>query len=234
MNISTTKTELQKAFSKLIKTSQTKTQTPLINYTYISAGAHGVILHSTDMEVGIKTTITASVNTEGEGLFPTSEVNDIISVIDEGRIDVGFRIARNTDDSEDISQLLQESREKFDTALNDDLNTPLGLSIFFNMIKNINSLAAEEKITKSISEKTMPVLEYMLDVLGIKIQTVSDEEIKSIFDLIKKRESLREQKQFEDADKIRDEIASRGISLIDHKNKTLWMKKEAIKAEKQN
>ena len=40
------------------------------------------------MEVGIKTTITASVNTEGEGLFPTSEVNDIISVIDEGRIDI--------------------------------------------------------------------------------------------------------------------------------------------------
>ena len=45
MNISTTKTELQKAFSKLIKTSQAKTQTPLINYTYMSAGAHGVILH---------------------------------------------------------------------------------------------------------------------------------------------------------------------------------------------
>ena len=88
MNISTTKSELQKAFSKLIKTSQTKTQTPLINYTYISAVAHGVILHSTDMEVGIKTTITASVNAEGEGLFPTSEINDIISVVDEGRIDI--------------------------------------------------------------------------------------------------------------------------------------------------
>tara|TARA_B100000427_G_scaffold110700_1_gene91780 strand:+ start:624 stop:1730 length:1107 start_codon:yes stop_codon:yes gene_type:complete len=88
MHISTTKIELQKAFSKLIKTSQVKTQTPLINYTYISAGAHGVVLHSTDMEVGIKTTIIASVNAEGEGLFPTSEVNDIIAVIDEGRIDI--------------------------------------------------------------------------------------------------------------------------------------------------
>ena len=102
------------------------------------------------------------------------------------------------------------------------------------MIKNINSLAAEEKITKNISEKALPVLEYMLDVLGIKIQTVSDEEIQSVFNLINKRESLREEKQFEEADKIRDEIASMGISLIDHKNKTLWMKKEAIKAEKQN
>ena len=57
-------------------------------------------------------------------------------------------------------------------------------------------------------------------------------EIKSVFALIKKRENLREQKQFEEADKIRDEIASIGISLIDHKSKTLWMKKETIKAEK--
>ena len=102
------------------------------------------------------------------------------------------------------------------------------------MIKNINGLAAEEKITMDMSRDALPVLEYMLDVLGIKIQTVSDEEVKSVFDLIYKRESLREEKQFDEADKIRDEIASRGISLIDHKNKTLWMKKEAIKAEKQD
>ena len=143
-----------------------------------------------------------------------------------------LRLAEGTQETEDVSSLLEDSRVKFDAALNDDFNTPLALSVFFNMIKNVNSLAAEEKITKNMSEKTLPVLEYMLDVLGLKIQTVSDEEIKSVFALIKKRENLREQKQFEEADKIRDEIASMGISLIDHKNRTIWMKKEIIKAEK--
>ena len=143
-----------------------------------------------------------------------------------------LRLAEGTQETEDVSSLLEDSRVKFDAALNDDFNTPLALSVFFNMIKNVNSLAAEEKITKNMSEKMLPVLEYMLDVLGLKIQTVSDEEIKSVFALIKKRENLREQKQFEEADKIRDEIASMGISLIDHKNRTIWMKKEIIKAEK--
>ena len=100
------------------------------------------------------------------------------------------------------------------------------------MVKTINSLAADEKISKEMAEEAMPVLEYMLEVLGIKIQTVSDEEIKSIFELINKRETLRGEKQFKEADKIRDQIAGLGISLIDHKNKTLWMKKEPIKAEK--
>ena len=144
-----------------------------------------------------------------------------------------LRLADKTEELEDISSLLEESREKFDAALNDDFNTSLGLSVFFNMVKTINSLASDEKISKNISEQALPVLEYMLEVLGLKVQTVSDDEIKTIFDLIDKREKLRDEKKFEEADKIRDQIASLGISLIDHKNKTLWMKKEAIKAEKQ-
>ena len=88
MNISTTKKELQQAFSKLTKTTQLKSQNPLVNYTYISSSAAGVMLHSTDMEVGVKTQINASVSNDGEGLFPTSEMNDIINVIDDGRIDI--------------------------------------------------------------------------------------------------------------------------------------------------
>ena len=144
-----------------------------------------------------------------------------------------LRLAEESQETEDISSLLEESREKFDAALNDDFNTSLGLSVFFNMIKTINSLAAEEKITKRIAVQALPVLEYMLEVLGIEIQTVSDDEIESVFELINKRETLRGEKQFEEADKIRDQIAGLGISLIDHKNKTLWMKKEAIKSEKQ-
>ena len=143
-----------------------------------------------------------------------------------------LRLAEQQGEGEEVSSLLKESRVKFDDALNDDFNTPLGLTIFFNMVKMINSVAAAEKITRDISEQALPVLEYMLDVLGIKLQTVTDEEIKSIFDLINKREAFRVEKQFEEADKIREQIEGLGISLIDHKNKTLWMKKEPIKAEK--
>jgi len=106
------------------------------------------------------------------------------------------------------------------------------IGIMFNMINSINNYAADEMITKSTAKKLLPILEYMLDVLGLKVQTVSDDDEKSVFDLIHKRENLREQKQFDEADKVRGEIASRGISLIDHKSRTIWMKKEVIKAEK--
>jgi cysteinyl-tRNA synthetase len=53
-----------------------------------------------------------------------------------------------------------------------------------------------------------------------------------IDNLISNREKLRKEKQFEKADKIRDELNEMNIELIDHKERTIWMKKEKIKSEK--
>ena len=99
------------------------------------------------------------------------------------------------------------------------------------MIKFNNGLAADEKITKKMSELIMPILEHMLDVLALNVIKAADDEIKSVFELIQKREDYRKNKQFDEADTKRDTISNMGIYLIDHKNKTLWMKKEKIKAE---
>ena len=142
-----------------------------------------------------------------------------------------LRLADNTDGSEDIEGSILDSKQRFDNALESDFNTSLALTEFFNMIKFINGLAADEKITKKMSELIMPILEHMLDVLGLNVIKATDDEIKSVFELIQKREDYRKNKQFDEADTIRDTISNMGIYLIDHKNKTLWMKKEKIKAE---
>jgi cysteinyl-tRNA synthetase len=49
--------------------------------------------------------------------------------------------------------------------------------------------------------------------------------------MIKKRDEYRIEKNYGEADKIRDEIAEKNIIFIDHKNKTTWIKQEKIKAE---
>ena len=142
-----------------------------------------------------------------------------------------LRLADNTNESENIEDVILDLRQRFDSALENDFNTSLALTEFFNMVKIINGLAAEEKITESIAKIAMPVIEYMLDVLGLNVIKATDDEIKSIFELIQKREEYRKNKNFEDADAIRDRISNMGIYLIDHKQKTLWMKKEIINAE---
>ena len=142
-----------------------------------------------------------------------------------------LRLADNTNESENIEDVILGLRQRFDSALENDFNTSLALTEFFNMVKIINGLAAEEKITESIAKIAMPVIEYMLDVLGLNVIKATDDEIKSIFELIQKREEYRKNKNFEEADAIRDRISNMGIYLIDHKQKTLWMKKEIINAE---
>ena len=142
-----------------------------------------------------------------------------------------LRLAENTNELENMEGVVSESRQRFDTALESDFNTSLALTEFFNLVKIINGLAADEKITKGIANIALPTIEYMLDILGLNVIKATDEEIVSVFDLIQKRDELREKKQFEEADSLRDKISSMGIHLIDHSNKTLWMKKEEIEAD---
>jgi len=68
----------------------------------------------------------------------------------------------------------------------------------------------------------------MLEIFGLKISKITEEEKSTINELIRKRNMFREQKQYQESDKIRTQISDMGITLIDHKHKTLWMKQEKI------
>ena len=142
-----------------------------------------------------------------------------------------LRFAKGTGANEDIEKLVIRCKNDFNSALNDDFNTPLALTIFYKLIKEVNSLAAEEKITETISKLILPEFERMMDVLGIQIIKVSDDEENEIKRMIKKRDECREQKNFEEADNIRMQIAKKNIVFADHKNRTIWIKQEKIKAE---
>jgi len=141
-----------------------------------------------------------------------------------------LRLAEGTSEDDITKKLVSKCKKEFDSALNDDLNTPLALTAFYRLIKEINYMAADEKITQTTSSVVLPEFERMTDVLGIQILKVSDEEKNEINQLIVKRDEYREQKNFEQADKIRDQIMEKNIIFIDHKNSTRWIKQEKIKA----
>ncbi len=136
-----------------------------------------------------------------------------------------------TEELDQAKQITQESKTEFEAALDSDFNTPLALSAFFKLVKNINQLASSEKLTKKISEYIMPALQEMLSILGLAVIQVTDDEKNQISNLINQRNTLRGQKKFQEADAIRKQISDMGIVLIDHKNKTLWMKQEKIGIE---
>jgi len=142
-----------------------------------------------------------------------------------------LRLAEGTDEEKIAEKLVKECREEFDSALNNDLNTPLALTAFYKLIREVNSLAAEEKITQTSAELVLPEFERMSGILGIQILKVSDAEKNEINQMIKKRDEYRMQKNYEQADSIRAKIAEKNIIFFDHKNKTTWVMQEKIKAE---
>ena len=128
-------------------------------------------------------------------------------------------------------KLVEECKEEFDSALNDDLNTPDALNTYYKLIKEVDSLAADEKITQTSAEIILPEFERMSEILGIQIPKVSDAEKNEISQIVKKRDEYRIQKNYEQADNIRNELAEKNIIFVDHKKKTTWVKQEIINAE---
>jgi cysteinyl-tRNA synthetase len=120
----------------------------------------------------------------------------------------------------------------FDEALESDFNTHLGLSAFFQLVKETNRLAAEEKLSKESAQIIKKEFERMTHILGLVIPEMTQDEKQAIDDLIGNREKLRKEKQFEEADKIRGQLNEMNVELIDHKERTIWMKKEKIQSEK--
>ncbi|MDH3678258.1 MAG: cysteine--tRNA ligase, partial [Nitrosopumilus sp.] len=132
-----------------------------------------------------------------------------------------------------VNETIEKIKKEFDEALESDFNTHLALSAFFKLVKETNRMAADARLSSNDSEKIMPEFERMLEILGLDIPKISQAEKEEIDELIARREKLRKEKQFEDADKIRDKINEMNIELVDHKGKTIWKRKEKILAEKQ-
>ena len=141
-------------------------------------------------------------------------------------------IHANSENQEEVIDNIKKISIGFDNALEDEFNTHLALSAFFQLVKETNRLAAEEKLGRKDSEIIKKEFERMLIILGLSIPEMTEDKKQEIDNLISNREKLRREKQFEDADKIRDKLNEMNIELIDHKERTIWMKKENIKAGK--
>ncbi len=123
------------------------------------------------------------------------------------------RVKEEKDNSE-VDSLLQKAKMKFEDVLDDDLNISEGLGVIFDLVRDINRLIDDEKISRNDALKVIEQMRSFDKVLGVleKDELVLDERIK---ELIKKRELARFEKNWELADKIRKEIEKEGIIIED-------------------
>jgi len=139
--------------------------------------------------------------------------------------------AQGEGDAGEIQDAVRECGREFGRGLENDLNTHEALSAFFKLVREVNRLAADELLTRGTGEIAMPEIERCMGILGLAIPEISDDEVRSINEMNSKREEMRRAGRYEEADRIRAEIASLNVDLLDHRSGTTWVKKERIRAE---
>ncbi|MGV6846110.1 MAG: cysteine--tRNA ligase [Lutibacter sp.] len=110
-------------------------------------------------------------------------------------------------------------------AMNDDFNSPLLIAQLFEAVKWINLFKLKKESISAVDlEKFKRILnEFIFDVLGLKNEKVANEtsKINGVVELlIELRAHARENKDWALSDKIRDELATKGIQLKDGKEGT--------------
>lgn len=119
-----------------------------------------------------------------------------------------------------------EFKDRFNAAMDDDFNTPEALAVLFDLVREINRLRSEDfdKACElaSMLRNLSGVLGILQQVPAFLLQTVTDEERKQIENLIFLRNQARQNKQWAEADRIRDQLLNMGIVLEDNQEGTAW------------
>jgi cysteinyl-tRNA synthetase len=133
-----------------------------------------------------------------------------------------FIIENNTKYDNILEESIKEFTEKFDQAMEDDLNTPLAVSLIHEFIKDINKFIDNYGKSVIIKEAVSLINDRMINVLGVKLKESSLEDLSSsLLDLfIHIRKEARNEKNFKLSDLIRDRLSELGIELKDNKDGT--------------
>ncbi|MEE9461209.1 MAG: DALR domain-containing protein, partial [Bacteroidales bacterium] len=161
---------------------------------------------------------------------PLDFSNEALQAAEKGltRLFEGMETIDKITPTEKSSVDLDELEKSFFKAMDDDFNTPIAISYLFDGIKAINSAAAgKESMTENDIERLKRFYHMAVrDILGLVPekrdsgdQELTDELIKL---LLQMRIDARKNKDFDMADRIRDEMARLGVEVMDTKDGFEW------------
>jgi len=137
----------------------------------------------------------------------------------EGLDDLVVRLRRAAGDAEPDhgAAAVEEARGAFEGALGDDLNMPEALGALFGLRQAVVREGLEPRAAAAGLELVLRANE-VLGVMDTEEQTIDSD----VEELIEARRRAREDKDWAEADRIRDALLERSITLEDAPEGTLW------------
>ena len=141
-----------------------------------------------------------------------------------------LRISSNQAEQEIVTDhefidMITKFDEKFEYAMEDDLNTPMALATIFDQIRETNKYIDNNGKSLGVKTSYISLKKKLIDVIGIEVEyenksATNDLTEKLIELLLNLRKEARETKNFPLSDKIRDELKAIGIEIKDNKDGT--------------
>jgi len=134
---------------------------------------------------------------------------------------------------EKVAEQLKQMREKFEAAMNDDLNTSVALSVMFELVRLAQKLLEDSHTTQG----TLNLVDILFDRLGGDCLGIVKEEYpqtspageelmdKLVNISIEQRNEARKNRDFAKADELRAKLDEMGIVLEDKPDMTTWRMK---------
>jgi cysteinyl-tRNA synthetase len=113
----------------------------------------------------------------------------------------------------------------FQSAMDDDFNTAAALAAIHDMVREINTLLANEEVRSDDRDAVLAAImkfDSVLGIFGTEGVEILETDIEA---LIEERQEARRNRNFARSDKIRDELAAKGIILEDTKDGVRWKRK---------
>jgi cysteinyl-tRNA synthetase len=116
-----------------------------------------------------------------------------------------------------------EHKEKFEDAMNDDLDTHGALDVLHSFSSVINEYLKEEP-NRGVLLKASNIYEELLETLGFsKRKEAPREVLDDLLDvIIEIRDRLRKERKYELSDEIRQKLSEKGFILLDTPEGTRW------------
>jgi cysteinyl-tRNA synthetase len=130
----------------------------------------------------------------------------------------------------DVLAALTMARTEFNAALEADLNTSAGLAVMFDLVRTLNTAIDDGRLSEADAAGVRDAFAHFDRVIGV-IALRHDEDARPPVDpaeidrLIEDRHAARRRRDFAAADRIRDDLAARGIILEDGAGGTRWKRK---------
>jgi cysteinyl-tRNA synthetase len=108
----------------------------------------------------------------------------------------------------------------FRDAMDDDFRTPEAMSVVFTLARDTNTAIDAGDAERAASG--LATVRELTGAVGLELDDGSREENAEIDALVRQRDEARKAGNFAEADRIRSDLAARGITLEDTPNGTIW------------